>query len=428
MAVELFSFPTELIWHILLILTPQDICRCAITCEAFWNVIRNSVRIQYKLELYAQGFTETATLHSIGVSRKMSLLKKSASLWRSGLHLNTVFEERVMISTFPAHPSLPSLLSGMKCGLLWMLVNGDIFVRDYNTNTNLSRTWALHSLSSQHRPKNLAINPLQDLVVTVSSPDVVTVTDAEQDHHTFWVECWSASSQRPHLDSVGASLECKRTFPGLYRSHFIGEPVICGDRIFVYYDIYRGGIPAAAFIQVIDWRKGDAKSHHLLDHQYLEHGIYVVDQWTIVAIGSSRLTVYTLQEFDGSLRPRLTYLLPKCHRSPLIFVHASPSFSGTAARADLTPGFVPSLESQIIVLELNSYPCTTSVILVIDTVIFSGMDLQSETHVEIPWSDWGPQHTCCFPHEHSHKISVFGSRMAYTLPQDHTPEPGQRLE
>ncbi|KAG1793573.1 uncharacterized protein BJ212DRAFT_1307101 [Suillus subaureus] len=50
------------------------------------------------------------------------------------------------------------------------------------------------------------------------------------------------------------------------------------------------------------------------------------------------------------------------------------------------------------------------------------MALQSETHVEIPWSDWGPQHTCCFPHERSHKISVFGSRMAYT------PEAGQRLE
>ncbi|KAG2034982.1 hypothetical protein BDR03DRAFT_554369 [Suillus americanus] len=262
MAIEFFSLPTELIWHILLILTPKYICRCATTCRAFWNAIQNSVHIQYKLELYAQGFTETATLDSIGVSRKMSLLKKSAFLWRSGLHLNTVVEERVSISTFPAHHLLPSWLSGMKCGLLWMLVHGALFIRDYNTNTDLSRTWALHSLSSQRRPTNLTIDPLQDLVVTVSSPDIVTVTDAEQDHHAFWMECWSASSQRPHPDSVCASLECKHTFdiPGVYRIHFVGEPAICGDRIFVYHDIYHGCIPVVAFIQVIDWRRGYVKT------------------------------------------------------------------------------------------------------------------------------------------------------------------------
>lgn len=71
-----------------------------------------------------------------------------------------------------------------------------------------------------------------------------------------------------------------------------------------------------------------------------------------------------------------------------------------------------------------------SVILVIDMVIFSDLALHSESEmpIDIPWSDWGPQYTHIFPHHESHQISLFGSKMAYTLPQDCTPEPGQRLE
>jgi hypothetical protein len=68
------------------------------------------------------------------------------------------------------------------------------------------------------------------------------------------------------------------------------------------------------------------------------------------------------------------------------------------------------------------------VILVIDMVIFSEQAIHSKTHVEIPWSDWGPKYTCCFSHHPSHRISVFGSKIAYTLPRYHTPRPGERVE
>ncbi|KAG1779646.1 hypothetical protein EV702DRAFT_1043567 [Suillus placidus] len=60
--------------------------------------------------------------------------------------------------------------------------------------------------------------------------------------------------------------------------------------------------------------------------------------------------------------------------------------------------------------------------------IFSDMALHSDMPVEIPWSNWGPQHAYYFPHHESHHISVFGSKMAYALPQDRIPDPGQRLE
>ncbi|KAG2139172.1 uncharacterized protein EDB93DRAFT_703106 [Suillus bovinus] len=437
MTIELFSLPTELTWHILLILDPREICRCAMTCKTFWNMIQNSVHIQYKLELYAQGFTETATLDLIGVSRRMSSLRNLASLWRSGLHLNTILEERVMISTFPEHPSLPWLRFGMKCGILWMLIQGGLFIKDYNANTDLSCTWAIHDLSSQHRPEFLTMDPLQDLVVIVSLPGVVTVTvtNVEQDHHAFWVECRSASSQHLHPNSVCASFECKHTFDicGVYRVNVIGEPVIYGDHIFVFYYTENKfyGPTSATFMQVVNWREGFVKSYLLLDYQQgFQHQIHVVDQRTIIVIGLSFITVHTLQDSDGSPQHRLTYLLPKRHHLslPFMIVHASPSFGSTAPRTDLMPGYVPSSESQIIVLELISRPRKLSVILVIDTVIFSGTALQSETHVKIPWSDWGPQHTCCFPHDPSYQISVFGSKMAYTLPQDHPAEPGQRLQ
>jgi len=73
---------------------------------------------------------------------------------------------------------------------------------------------------------------------------------------------------------------------------------------------------------------------------------------------------------------------------------------------------------------LEFFPTT---ILVIDMAIFSDMALHSDMPVEIPWSEWGPRHTYCFPHHPSYRISVFGSKMAYALPQDRVPDPGQRL-
>ncbi|KAG2356189.1 hypothetical protein BDR07DRAFT_472501 [Suillus spraguei] len=90
------------------------------------------------------------------------------------------------------------------------------------------------------------------------------------------------------------------------------------------------------------------------------------------------------------------------------------------------PSYVPSLESQIMVLEML-LP-VSPVILVIDMVIFSKSALRSEARSTMRWSDWGPQHTRCFPHDASHRISVFGSRMAYALPRYRTPTPGYRLE
>ncbi|KAG1804357.1 hypothetical protein EV424DRAFT_1432163 [Suillus variegatus] len=56
------------------------------------------------------------------------------------------------------------------------------------------------------------------------------------------------------------------------------------------------------------------------------------------------------------------------------------------------------------------------------------MALRSDMLVDIPWSDWGPQYACYFPHHKSYHISVFGSKMAYALPQDRIPDPGQTLE
>ncbi|KAG1876168.1 hypothetical protein C8R48DRAFT_374371 [Suillus tomentosus] len=97
MAVGLSSLPTELICHILFFLTPKDICRCAITCKIVWNAVQSSVHIQYKLELYAQGLNETDSTNadSIGIARKMRSLKNLASLWESGCHVNTVFQDVV---------------------------------------------------------------------------------------------------------------------------------------------------------------------------------------------------------------------------------------------------------------------------------------------------------------------------------------------
>ncbi|OJA13455.1 hypothetical protein AZE42_02303 [Rhizopogon vesiculosus] len=424
MAVGFLSLPAELICHILFLLTPRDICHCATTCKTVCDAARNSVDIQYKLELYAQGFTETATLDSVDVPTKMSSLKKLASLWRSDFYAKTVFEE-VAAGTDDEDFSERQY---MKCGFWWMWAQRNLFVRDCNASITLSRKWPTHNFSAEHQfLRSIIVDPLQDLVITVSSQISFVVIDAGQNHHVFLVEFWLALSQPPYPDSPCASLECKHAFdvPGRYVVDIVDEPAICGDRVVILYYIHQ---TQDLFIQVIDWRKGQTESHPLHQPGGREATFRLVDRQTIVIIsGEGLLILYTLQELDGSPQRRITYLPRLKHYSSQSYViRTTPSFHSTAARLDLMPGYVPPLESQIMVIEMFSE--AWPVILVIDMVIFSQQVIQSQASVEIPWSDWGPQHTYCFPHHQSHLISVFGSKMAYALPCAHTPEPGERIE
>ncbi|KAG2107048.1 uncharacterized protein F5147DRAFT_761525 [Suillus discolor] len=432
MAVGFLSLPTELICHILILLNPRDISRCAMTCNIFWLVVRNSAHIQYKLEIYAQGLisTGTATMNSTGISRKtLCSLKKLASLWRSDFHATATFEAVVsnIAVEFRAIPweYMPPIQS-VRCGLWWLPSPqmDNFYIQDCSTNPTLeSRTWSLDDTRGFH-----TFNPLQDLMVLCSEPDdCVTVTDAEQDHHVCWVKFRLASSQRPHPSAVCISLECKHTFdaPGYYNAA-LSPPVICEDTD----DWPVSGM----FIQVINRRKGYVNRHFLCQPDiYAPDCFYPFDEQKFVIIGpEGSIYLYTLQGLDGPPQCRIIYHPPKIPHLSLhdseIIIHGHPSLLGKAARPGLMPSYVPSLESQIMVLEFLSAAGNAILLLAMDMAIFSDMALHSDMPVEIPWSDWGPQYACYFPHHESHHISVFGSKMAYALPQDHIPDPGQRLE
>jgi len=221
------------------------------------------VQIQYKLELHAQGYTETATLDSIDVSRKMYLLKELASLWGPDFHVNTVFEEAVAVT--PAHDHMILGTRSMKYGFWWMWREGNLIIRDCNTNTKLSRTWPRDAWPVEHQSlRSVIVDTLQNLVVLVYLYDSINVDDAEQDHNILLVEFRLASSQ--HLDAMCTPLMCTHTFsvPGLYGVSVVGQPAICGDRIVVLYYTITQRTPSNMSIQVMDWRKGHAKSVSLL--------------------------------------------------------------------------------------------------------------------------------------------------------------------
>ncbi|KAG1840280.1 hypothetical protein DFJ58DRAFT_93523 [Suillus subalutaceus] len=172
MTVGFLSLPTELICRILTLLNPKDINRCAMTCNTFCTVVWNSVDIQYKLELYAQGLisTETGAMHSNGISGKMCSLKKLAFLWRSDFQANTIFETLVTAATFP----MPSQF--VKCGLWWTdpgMTLDTFHIQDCRTDPKLSRAWSTNDLFPQHWPPGfVAFDPLQDLMAVFLSPIV----------------------------------------------------------------------------------------------------------------------------------------------------------------------------------------------------------------------------------------------------------------
>ncbi|KAG2125419.1 hypothetical protein DEU56DRAFT_825580 [Suillus clintonianus] len=430
--VGFLSLPTELICYILFLLTPRDLCRCAIAaCKTFRDAAQNCVRIQHKLELFARGIIETTTQDSIQYFKTNSSLKKFVFMSQSDFHVNTIFQKAVA-----AAPTTTKEAQFMKYGLWWTSREEDLLIQECNTNT---RTWPNHNLSPmpQHVLAPVIVDPLQDLVITISLPRfvLVNVHNVKQDHHVFWLEFRMLSSQIPHEDLACTSLDCKHYFDarGNYDVVCMKEPAVYGDRIVVpYYTHTDNRWRKTMFIQVIDWRKGQAKSHNL-GYQIESSGdqikVHLIDQQTFVVIDlDGVIMLYTLQELDGSPQHRISYFFPTCTsaRAPSCIVHTTPSFPGAVVRPDLVPNSVPSLESQIMVLEM-ALPAVP-MILVIDMIIFSEKNLHPHTAVSVPWSDWGPRYTCCFPHDPSHRISVFGSRMAYALPRYRTPAPGHRLE
>ncbi|KAG1800430.1 uncharacterized protein HD556DRAFT_1036715 [Suillus plorans] len=436
--VGFLSLPTELICHILILLNPRDISRCAMTCNIFWLAVRNSVYIQYKLEIYAQGLisTGTAAMDSTGVSSKtLCSLKKLATLWRSDFHATTTFET-VVTAAATWGRMLP--IQDVKCGLWWTrsLDEHKFYIQSCGTNLTLSRTW---SIGDGVQGFLTTFDPLQDLMVVCSEHHhYVAVTDAEQDYPVCRVEFRLASSQRPHPSAECTSLECNHTFDALpgYHHTALSPPVICGDHVFILYYIEvisccdSEPVPGM-FIQVINWRKGYVNRHFLCHLDFCKLDLlYPVDEQKFVIIGPKSIYLYTLQGLDGPPQCRIIYHLPKILHLSLhnscIRVHGHPSLHGKAARPGLMPSYVPSLESQIMVLESPSK--AGKAILVIDMAIFSDTALRSDLLVKIPWSDWGPQYASYFPHHKSYHISVFGSKMAYALPRDHIPNPGQRLQ
>ncbi|KAG2133250.1 uncharacterized protein EDB93DRAFT_887294 [Suillus bovinus] len=347
--------------------------------------------------------------------------------------MNTVFQESVPA----ARAATKETTQSMKCGLWWMSTESDLFIRECNTNT--TRIWPNHNPLSpmpEHKLVPVIADPLQDLMVTISLLRSIHVPNTVQAYHVFWLDIRMLSSQAPHPDSACTSLDCSHYFDacGIHHVVFMNEPAICGDRIVVPYCTYTDNNTwrQQMFIQVVDWRKGQVECHpvgHDVQSRSHQHNFHLIDRQTFVVIDlENSISLYTFQGFGGPPQRRIVYCFPICSsvRRPSCVVHTTPLLQGTAVRPDLMPSYVPTLESQIMVLEM--FLPVLPIILVIDMAIFSENALHSEALITMPWSDWGPHHTRCFPHDPSHRISVFGSRMAYALPRYRTPTAGHRME
>jgi hypothetical protein len=195
----------------------------------------------------------------------MHSLKNLASLWQSDFHADMFFQD--VVSSDQPFVGLPTVT----CGTLWLWRLDSLLIRDCTTKTKLPHVWPEHGLFKQSGHSygltrhSVIVDPLQDLVVAVSSPHF-NMDYSQQDHLVFWVDFWLASSQLPHPDSARTSLECRHTCEtpahGNYIVRLVGRPAICGDRIVVLYHTSHHTSRNTAsnmFIQVIDWRKGHVK-------------------------------------------------------------------------------------------------------------------------------------------------------------------------
>lgn len=286
MVVGFLSLPTELTCHILLFLPPKDLTRCTIvrcfhssfsfrltstlrqTCKTVHDAARNSVPIQYKLELYAQGLDETVTLNSTDVSKKMHFLEKLASLWRSDFDAKTVFGLRADSDHWNGQ---------WKCGFWWTWLeyegSDNLFIWDCNAGLELA-----HPCKEvpKHTPcpdgyalDMVAVDPLQDLMILLFSSCESTEANTYTwpQHDKFLVEFRSLSSQLPHPRAACTSLVDEHLFESRCFIEESPQPKICGDQVVFPFKYKRNDQTSwkGIFILVMNWRKGYINSvspHH----------------------------------------------------------------------------------------------------------------------------------------------------------------------
>ncbi|KAF8506454.1 hypothetical protein JB92DRAFT_724969 [Gautieria morchelliformis] len=398
-SLKLDTLPNDVLIRVFKALDACDIRRCSLTCRVFHKTIRDSMLLQYRLELAVARLEEGGTDFRLSIAERLARLRTIERGWAKFF-----FRQKVTITSMPG-------------GTTWLLRGGVLAHRSaiamgsvlsFIQLPSAIRRTRVHTWQSDMRVNILqfAIDPAQDLVALVACPQ----TPAGQPH-TFLIHLRTMSTGARHPCAAEPVLSCVPA--PLNRQSFRIQ--IMGEFLAALYrtpEIYLKNI-----LYIWNWKTGQLlivrfafpscaevfKNVRCISNPYL--------------FPQPELVVYDFiaARPEGSMEPRL------------VRIYQLPCISPNTASRTFIPGSEPPPE-----LPTSFYPTSCSRLLTIIMhftynpeeardcyyLLFvhasSLLEVDARSNAEqltVPWENWGPLKTRIMPIRDYQAFShVYGTR------------------
>ncbi|THH03402.1 hypothetical protein EW145_g6285 [Phellinidium pouzarii] len=389
--------PAEIIISIFDNLDWRTLVRCSAVCRFWKQFIRESLSLQYKIELGADGLVNGPS-GGLPVPERIRALHARRAAWRS-----LAFRRKVTIPV-PGECHAYELVGGVfakamhRDGSLGMGLTPNPGSRHFNmiklpTPTGESETVVREDIGMLCR--DFAIDPTQDLIALVEQPD------AESPSVSVHLRTISTNEKHPTTSVPVITQSLKASFDG-------AEIQICEDVIAVVSEL------------------SSSAYRYCIDFSLISNYAFMMT----CRSSPGSIKVYTFRAF-GSTTPMMTctdlllpMLQPNNHYAE-IHSHTAPFTANVPKGAP----FGTSEDARIHVLSIVTLPAppphsnsdselgvppmghpASFIVIVLNRILLKYADAQRDcalnlargVHLEVPWEDWGPRHTRWLNERSSH--------------------------
>ncbi|KAG2148775.1 hypothetical protein DEU56DRAFT_80124 [Suillus clintonianus] len=424
----------ELRLYILNLLSYPEIIRCALTCRTLYNTVKNSVELQYTIELGMQRLIPVHPGPPAGSVEFLRTLRDKASSWRS-FELNAIQRLHYAFTTRRHHHAhlygIFKAITHQQLSIVALTTwHGDVISKVIDLNTCTPETmkappcvWKADGLY-QNTGTFSCMDETQDLMVT---GEILRDSDFKYQirlraistgkGHPLAHECRIVTG-RAMIDVIG-SAEFKSK---------CGKADVLGDRIALHDTVNVEGDQRYRTLCVWNWHHGGPADDVFLcgEGDGASEIRFVTTEKLLVLTSRGHIELYNVEDLSKAPQLQAGFTLPVSFGAYCHFQFPS-VFHSVSSCARLTPKedyWIWTTNPGDRVISVVSF--LRSSILVISARIFfmdippSWFDATLENERVVPWASWGPQNSRHFPHQNC-RFGIGGSRVIWTTPVSGSP-------
>ncbi|KAG2127319.1 hypothetical protein BD769DRAFT_763307 [Suillus cothurnatus] len=429
----------ELRCRILSFLPYNDILRCASTCRIMHMTVKNSVELQYILELGSQGLVQVHPQPpNVSIEECLRILREKANAW-SSFNLN-VTKKIKLPSVWPPHSSS---LTHRQLGLAWYFPGNSS--ESYKTvmsevidtetcapdpeNRSLCRWNKDDPIPGITTADEEYIDETHDLFVTVDILDTRPRRNSK-----FQINFRQLSTGEKHHLSHGSQLvtvtrpRSKRLSSRVNVDHDVLVDVL-GDRVALYGAAIVNDDYKFWSLHVWNWHEGQ-QAHNICavgEGQGFIKMRFLVKEKLLALTECSGIELYDIEDLSKAPQLQARFMLP-IHLIDFEFQYPSVFHDALGCAHLMAPDerwiWATNPADRIIcVTEYSNWMFVITARLFFMDIPPSWFNVISEEdEFTVPWLSWGPRHSRCFRLPPASIFEVGGSRVIWVVHKDYGSE------